>query len=81
MSNEVKTQAGQAVSAAAAPERKRGAAKYPPAAGVLIILIGIAVLFENHGLGFQRVTFPVQSPQRLFIIVLQVSVVGLLAIA
>ncbi len=80
MSNEVKTQAGQAVSAAAAPERKREGRKLPAEAGILFILIGIAVLFEIMGWVFKGDTF-LFNPQRLFIIVLQVSVVGLLAIA
>ena len=78
MSNEVKTQAGQA-SAAAAPEKKQGR-KLPTEAGILFILIGIAVLFEIMGWIFKGDTF-LFNPQRLFIIVLQVSVVGLLAIA
>ena len=80
MSNEVKTQAGQPVSPTAAPERKREGRKLPAEAGILIILIGIAVLFEIMGWIFKGDTF-LFNPQRLFIIVLQVSVVGLLAIA
>lgn len=80
MSNEVKTQAGQAVSATAPPERKREGRKLPAEAGILFILIGIAVLFEIMGWVFKGDTF-LFNPQRLFIIVLQVSVVGLLAIA
>ena len=48
--------------------------------GILLILIGIAVLFEILGWVFKGDTF-LFNPQRLFIIVLQVSVVGLLAIA
>ena len=80
MSNEVKTQAGQPVSPTAAPERKREGRKLPAEAGILFILIGIAVLFEIMGWVFKGDTF-LFNPQRLFIIVLQVSVVGLLAIA
>ncbi len=78
MSNEVKTQAGQATGAA--PEKKREGRKLPTEAGILFILIGIAVLFEIMGWVFKGDTF-LFNPQRLFIIVLQVSVVGLLAIA
>ena len=48
--------------------------------GILLILIGIAALFEILGWVFKGDTF-LFNPQRLFIIVLQVSVVGLLAIA
>ena len=79
MSNEVKTQAGPATSAAAVPEKKQGR-KLSSEVGILLILIGIAVLFEIMGWVFKGDTF-LFNPQRLFIIVLQVSVVGLLAIA
>ncbi len=47
--------------------------------GILLILIGIAVLFEIMGWIFVGDTFLV-NPQRLFIIVLQVSVVGIIAV-
>ena len=80
MSNEVKTQTAQAPGSAATPERKRGRRKMSAEVGILLILVGIAVLFEVAGWVFKGDTF-LFNPQRLFIIVLQVSVVGLLAIA
>ena len=78
MSNEVKTQTGPATGSARTPERKRKR-KLPAEAGILFILIGIAVLFEILGWIFKHDSF-LFNPQRLFIIVLQVSIVGLLAI-
>jgi len=80
MSNEVKTQTAQATGSAAPSERKRGKRKMSAEVGILIILIGIAVLFEIMGWIFKGDSF-LFNPQRLFIIVLQVSIVGLLAIA
>ena len=80
MSNEVKTQTAQATGPAAPSERKRGKRKMSAEVGILIILIGIAVLFEVMGWIFKGDSF-LFNPQRLFIIVLQVSIVGLLAIA
>ena len=80
MSNEVKTQTAQAPGSAATPEKKRGGRKLSAELGILLILVGIAALFEIAGWVFKGDTF-LFNPQRLFIIVLQVSVVGLLAIA
>ena len=79
MSNQVKTQEGPAATAAAVPDKKQGR-KLSSEVGILLILIGIAALFEILGWVFKGDTF-LFNPQRLFIIVLQVSVVGLLAIA
>ena len=79
MSNEVKTQTAPAPGSAT-PETKRGGRKLPTELGILLILVGIAALFEVAGWVFKGDTF-LFNPQRLFIIVLQVSVVGLLAIA
>src|SRR4029077_5317655 len=79
MSNQVKTQEGPATTAAAVPDKKQGR-KLSSEVGILLILIGIAALFEIMGWVFKGDTF-LFNPQRLFIIVLQVSVVGLLAIA
>lgn len=53
--------------------------KMPTEASILLILFGIAILFELLGWGFRHETF-LFNPQRLLIIVLQVSIVGLLAI-
>ena len=80
MSNEVKTQTGQAPASAAQSERKKGKKKLSAELSILIILIGIAALFEVVGWIVKGESF-LFNPQRLFIIVLQVSIVGLLAIA
>jgi inositol transport system permease protein len=80
MSNEVKTQTAPAPGPAAVPEKKRGGRKLPTEAGILFILIGIAVLFEILGWIVKGQTF-LFDPGRLKVIILQVSVVGLLAIA
>jgi inositol transport system permease protein len=80
MSNEVKTQTGQAPASAAKSERKQGKKKLSAELSILIILIGIAALFEVVGWVVKGESF-LFNPQRLFIIVLQVSIVGLLAIA
>ena len=69
MSTEVKTQTGQATGSAATPERKRGKRKMSAEVGILIVLIGIAALFEIMGWIFKGDTF-LFNPQRLFIIVL-----------
>ena len=45
-----------------------------------MILVGIAVLFEIAGWIVKGVSFQM-NPQRLFIILLQASIIGLLAIA
>jgi inositol transport system permease protein len=80
MSNQVKTQTGQAPGSAATPLKKREGRKLPTEVGILLILIGIAVLFEIAGWMVKGDSF-LFNPQRVFIIVLQVSIVGLLAIA
>ena len=80
MSNEVNTQTGKAPASAAQSERKQGKKKLSAELSILIILIGIAALFEVVGWVVKGESF-LFNPQRLFIIVLQVSIVGLLAIA
>jgi inositol transport system permease protein len=79
MSNSVKTQTAPTAGPAAVPEKKAGF-KIPSEAGIVIILVGIAVLFEIMGWIVKGQSF-LMNPQRLFIIVLQVSIIGLLAIA
>ena len=51
----------------------------PKELSILLILLGIAVLFEVLGWFIVRQSF-LASPQRLFLMILQVSVVGLIAI-
>ncbi len=68
----------------AAAEKKREAAKgrrrkLPAELNILLVLIGIALLFEVLGWSIRHESF-LFNPGRLLIIVLQVSVVGLLAI-
>jgi inositol transport system permease protein len=78
MSNSVQTQAQQAPGTIAVAERKWGR-KLPVEASIFFILIGIAVLFELAGWIVKGDTF-LFNYQRLIIIILQVSVIGLLAI-
>ncbi len=58
---------------------KRGKRKLPAEANIFLILVGLAVLFEIVGWIVKGNSF-LFNTQRLFIIVLQVSVVGMLAI-
>ncbi|MBE7201709.1 MAG: ABC transporter permease [Parafilimonas terrae] len=63
----------------AAAERKTGRRRLPSEAGILIVLIGIALFFEILGWGVRGQSF-LGNPQRLLVMVLQVSIVGLIAI-
>lgn len=64
----------QSVQAASRPTRR-----LPPELGILLVLIGISVTFEILGWLIQGQSF-LANPQRLSIMVLQVSVVGIIAI-
>ncbi len=63
----------------AVAERKRGRRRLPNEAGILLVLIGIALLFEALGWGIRHQSF-LFNPERLLIMVLQVSTVGVIAI-
>ncbi len=57
----------------------RGRRRLPVELGIIAVLVGIALAFELLGWGLRGQSF-LANPQRLLIIILQVSVVGLLAI-
>ena len=53
--------------------------RLPTEFGILVVLVGIALLFELLGWGIRGQSF-LGNPQRLLVMILQVSVVGLIAI-
>ncbi len=63
----------------AVAERKSGRRRLPNELGILIVLIGIALLFEALGWTIRGQTF-LFNPERLLVMVLQVSTVGVIAI-
>ncbi len=64
----------------AAAERKPGRPRRMPTEfGILAVLVGIALLFELLGWGIRGQSF-LGNPQRLLVMILQVSVVGLIAV-
>lgn len=63
--------------AGAAPDKRRR--PMPVEASIILVLIGIAVVFEILGWTLRGQSF-LANPQRLLIIILQVSTIGLLAI-
>ena len=63
----------------AVAERKAGRRRLPNELGILIVLIGIALLFEALGWMIRGQTF-LFNPERLLVMVLQVSTVGVIAI-
>ncbi len=63
----------------AAPERKRTRRRLPNELGIVLVLIGIALFFEVLGWGIRGQSF-LGNPQRLLVMILQVSIVGLIAI-
>ncbi|MDQ2695126.1 MAG: ABC transporter permease [Pseudomonadota bacterium] len=78
MSNSVQSAAEATAGSIAAPEKKK-VRRLPAEANILFVLIGIAILFEIFGWIVKGDTF-LFNYQRLLIIILQVSVIGLLAI-
>ena len=64
----------------AAAERKPGRSRrLPTEFGILAVLVGIALLFELLGWGIRGQSF-LGNSQRLLVMILQVSVVGLIAV-
>src|ERR1700724_794029 len=53
--------------------------RFPPAAGILMVLLGLALAFELLGWIFVRQSF-LLNQQRLVVIILQVSVIGIIAV-
>src|ERR1700730_13661248 len=52
--------------------------RFPPAAGILMVLVGLALAFELLGWIFVRQSF-LLNEQRLVVMILQVSVIGIIA--
>ena len=71
------TVAGNVAATAVGPPKRRRA--LPPEASILLVLVGIAVVFELLGWTIRHQSF-LGNPQLLLIMILQVSVTGLLAI-
>jgi inositol transport system permease protein len=69
--------AGNVATTTAGPPRRRRA--LPKEASILLVLVGIAVVFELLGWTIRHQSF-LGNPQLLLIMILQVSVTGLLAI-
>jgi len=67
--------AGQTVRAAAAPRLRR----WPPELSILMVLVGLALGFELLGWILIRQSF-LLNEQRLVVMILQVSVIGIIAI-
>ncbi len=63
----------------AAAERRHRRRRLPNELGILLVLVGIALLFEALGWGVRGQSF-LGNPQRLLVMILQVSIVGLIAI-
>jgi len=63
----------------AAARRTARARRWPPEAGILLVLLGIALAFELLGWIFVHQSF-LMNGQRLVIMILQVSVIGIIAI-
>ncbi len=63
----------------AVAERKAGRRRLPNELGIFLVLIGIALLFEALGWMIRGQTF-LFNPERLLVMVLQVSTVGVIAI-
>ena len=61
---------------AVAPKRKR---RFPPEANIFLVLVGIALAFEVLGWYFVGQSF-LLNKQRLMVIILQVSVIGIIAV-
>ena len=60
-------------------ERKQRRRRLPNELGIFLVLVGIALFFEALGWGVRGQSF-LGNPQRLLVMVLQVSIVGLIAI-
>ena len=57
----------------------RRARRFPPEASILLVLVGLALAFELLGWIFVRQSF-LLNQQRLVVIILQVSVIGIIAV-
>jgi len=57
----------------------RASRRWPPEAGILLVLLGLALAFELLGWIFVRQSF-LLNEQRLVVMILQVSVIGIIAV-
>src|SRR6267154_6413837 len=57
----------------------RRARRFPPAASILMVLVGLALTFELLGWILVRQSF-LLNEQRLVVMILQVSVIGIIAV-
>src|SRR5258708_31044536 len=57
----------------------RRARRFPPAASILMVLVGLALAFELLGWILVRQSF-LLNEQRLIVMILQVSVIGIIAV-
>ncbi len=62
-----------------APGTGRRARRWPPEAGILMVLVGLALAFELLGWIFVRQSF-LLNEQRLVVMILQVAVIGIIAV-
>jgi inositol transport system permease protein len=62
-----------------APGSRRRSRRWPPEAGILMVLVALALLFEVLGWIFVRQSF-LFNEQRLMVMILQVSVIGIIAV-
>ena len=69
----------QATAKAAAPAVSKQGRRLPPEVSILLVLIGIALIYEVLGWIFVGQSF-LMNQQRLTIIILQVSVIGIIAV-
>jgi inositol transport system permease protein len=69
----------QAVDDTATNHARARPPRLPPEAGILLILVGIALIFELLGWIFEHQSFLLNG-QRLVVMILQVSVIGIIAI-
>ncbi len=53
--------------------------RFPPEAGILMVLLGLALAFELLGWIFVRQSF-LLNEQRLLVMILQVAVIGIIAV-
>jgi inositol transport system permease protein len=67
------------VQSSVSPPAARRMRRWPPEASILLVLVGLALLFELLGWLFVRQSF-LLNEQRLVIMILQVSVIGIIAI-
>jgi inositol transport system permease protein len=69
----------QALADQPAPAARAAPRRWPPEAGIVLVLVAIALVFELCGWIFVGQSF-LANPQRLVVMILQVSVIGIIAV-